>query len=164
MIKGLVISGFPGIGKSTAESVYRESIDCESTPFHYVFDPNTVNALFPYGVEKENPNWVKEYVDFIEKSAKDGKYQFIFISSHLKVREELDMRMIPYIVVVPEKCLKDEYLARYVKRGDCAEFIIEVSESWDEWLEEIECNAPAVIHLKSGQVLSDILPIPQLRG
>lgn len=158
MIKGLIISGFPGIGKSTAESVYRESIDCESTQFHYVFDPSC-----PYGENKENSNWVKEYVDFIEKSAKDGKYNFIFISSHLKVREELDNRMIPYIVVVPEKCLKDEYLARYVKRGDCAEFIIEVSESWDEWLEEIERNAPAVIHLKSGQVLSDILPIHQLR-
>lgn len=159
MIKGLIISGFPGIGKTTAERVYRESIDCESTPFHYVFEPSC-----PDGVEKENPNWVKEYVDFIEKSAKDGKYNFIFISSHLKVREELDMRMIPYIVVAPEKCLKDEYLARYVKRGDCAEFIIEVSESWDEWLEEIEHDAPAVIHLKSGQVLADILPIPQLRG
>ena len=159
MIKGLIISGFPGIGKTTAERVCRESIDCESTPFHYAFDPNS-----QFGVEKENSNWVTEYVDFIENSAKDGKYNFIFISSHLKVREELDMRMIPYIVVVPRKELKDEYLTRYVKRGDCAEFIIEVSESWNEWLDEIEKNAPAIVHLEAGQVLSDILPIPQLRG
>lgn len=155
-LKGIIICGFPGIGKTSAESVCREAIDCESSGFHYIFDPT--------GVEKENPNWVSEYVNFIEKCAKDGKYRFVLASTHLKVREELDMRMIPYIVVVPRKNLKDEYLARYVKRGDCAEFIIEVSESWNEWLDEVEENAPAIIHLETGQVLSDILPIPQLRG
>lgn len=163
-LKGTIICGFPGIGKTTAESVCREVIDCESSGFHYIFDPTEASAKNPGGVEKVNPNWVSEYVNFIEKCAKDGKYRFVLASTHLKVREELDMRMIPYIVVVPERCLKDEYLARYVKRGDCAEFIIEVSESWAEWLDEIEQNAPAVVHLKAGHVLSDILPIPQLRG
>lgn len=164
MLKAIIICGFPGIGKSTAEQAYREAIDCESSAFHYVIDHTEVNANFPAGVIKENRNWVQEYVDFIEKCAKDGEYRYIFASSHLKVREELDMREIPYIVVVPELGIKDEYLQRYVKRGDCAEFIVTVSENWDEWLNEIEQTAPVVIHLKSGEVLSDILPIPQLRG
>ena len=163
VLKALIICGFPGIGKSTAEQAYRDAIDCESSAFHYVIDHNVVNANFPAGVKKENPNWAQEYVDFVEKCAKDGKYRYVLASSHLEVREELDMRTIPYVVVVPEAGIKDEYLQRYVKRGDCAEFIIKVSESWDEWLNEIEQNAPAVIHLKAGKVLSDILPIPQLR-
>lgn len=163
-LKGIIICGFPGIGKTTAESVCREAIDCESSGFHYIFDPTEVNAKNPYGVRKENPNWVSEYVNFIERCTKNDKYRFVLASTHLKVREELDTRMIPYIVCVPTIELKDEYLARYVKRGDSAEFIIEVSKRWSEWLNEIEANAPAIVHLKAGQVLSDILPIPQLRG
>jgi len=39
-----------------------------------------------------------------------------------------------------------------------------IYEHWDDWLKAIDIEAPAVIHLKAGQVLSDILPIPQLRG
>lgn len=164
MIKALIICGFPGIGKTTAERVYREAIDCDSSGFHYIFDPTEVNAENPFCMEKENPNWVSEYVDHILACAKDGIYQFVLASSHKEVREELDKRFAAYICVVPDRSLKDEYLSRYVKRGDCAEFIINVSESWDEWLDEIEANAPAIVHLKAGQVLADLLPIPQLRG
>lgn len=72
MLKALIICGFPGIGKSTAEQAYREAIDCESSAFHYVIDHTVVNANFPAGVEKENPHWVQEYVDFIENAPKMG--------------------------------------------------------------------------------------------
>ena len=162
MIKKLIICGFPGVGKSAAANRCMGACDCESTSFHYYFDPTEVNAKHPFGTEKENGEWVKNYVDYIVTAAEENsKYQYILISSHEEVRNELIKRFVPYVVVVPEKSLKDEYLARYVKRGDRAEFIMNIYECWDEWLDAIDKDAPAVIHLKAGQFLSDILPIPK---
>ena len=163
-LKAIIICGFPGIGKTTAEQRCRQAIDCESSGFQYCFDPTEVNAANPVGVYKKKPNWVHEYVDKLVELAMDVRYHFVFASTHQEVRDELDARSVSYIVVVPERSLKDEYLSRYVRRGDSADFIIGIFEHWGEWLEEIEKNAPAVIHLKAGQVLADLLPIPQLRG
>jgi len=161
--KAIIICGFPGIGKTTAEQRCRQAIDCESSGFQYRFDPTAVNAESPAGDYKKK-NWVKKYVDTLVELAMDVRYHYVFASTHQEVRDELDARSVPYVVVVPERSLKDEYLSRYVRRGDSAEFITGISDHWAEWLEEIEENAPAVIHLKAGQVLADLLPIPQLRG
>lgn len=156
----IIICGFAGIGKTTAEQRCRQTIDCESSSFHYAFDPTEVNGENPHGVFKENQNWVSEYVDKLVELAMDARYHYVFASCHKEVRDELAARFLPYICVVPDRNLKDEYLARYVMRGDSAEFIIGMYEHWDERLEKIEKNAPAVIHLKAGQVLADLLPIP----
>lgn len=162
--KAIIICGFPGVGKTTAEQRCRQAIDCESSGFQYRFDPTEVNAGSPAGVYKENQNWVEKYVDQLVELAMDVRYHYVFASTHQEVRDELCARFIPYVVVVPDRSLKDEYLSRYVMRGDSAEFIMGIYENWDDWLKAIDIEAPAVIHLKAGQVLSDILPIPQLRG
>lgn len=158
--KAIIICGFPGVGKTSAEQRCRQAIDCESSGFHYIFDPTEVNAKNPAGVLKENPNWVKEYVDKLVELATDVRYHYVLASTHQEVRDELNARFIPYVVVVPDRSLKDEYLVRYVKRGDSAEFIMGIYEYWEDWLKAIDIEAPAVIHLKSGEYLADILPIP----
>lgn len=148
-IKHLIICGFPGVGKTTAERRSREVIDCESTAFHFTFEN---------GMQKENPDWVSKYVDHIEQLASKENYQYILVSSHLKVRVEMEKRGIPYICVVPEIYLRDEYLARYVKRGDSAAFIQRLYDHWNEWLEEIDRHGAPVIHLAEGQNISDMIP------
>ena len=158
---GIIICGFPGVGKTTAERVCLEAIDCESSAFHWNFDPTEVNEEYPAGVIKENTQWVSRYIEHILECANSGKYQYVLVSSHREVREALDMRSVPYVVVVPKIGLIDEYLARYVERGDCAEFIIKVYENWGKWINDIEENAPAVIHLSAGQTLASILPTVQ---
>ena len=148
-IKRLIICGFPGVGKTSAERKSREVIDCESTSFHFTIEN---------GVQKEEPEWVSKYVDHIESLASKGNYQYVLVSSHLKVREEMEKRGIPYICVVPKSGLRDEYLARYVKRGDSAHFIQRIYDHWSEWLEEINRHGAPVIHLAEGQNISDMIP------
>lgn len=149
-IKRLIICGFPGVGKTSAERKSREVVDCESTAFHYSFEPGKP--------DKENPDWVSKYVDHIENLASHGDYQYVLVSSHLQVREEMEKRCIPYICVVPKSSLRNEYLVRYVKRGDSAHFIQRIYDHWSEWLEEINRHGAPVIHLAEGQNISDILP------
>lgn len=158
-IKGLIISGFPGVGKTAAGQRCRDIADIESTAFHYPIDWENINDPEKMRHE-ENPNWVKEYVDHIEDTASQQCFCYCLVSSHDHVREEMDARSIPYIVVVPEVELKDEYLARYVKRGSDFPFIKCMDDHWYEWLNEIEQSGVPIIHLKAGQFISDILPIP----
>lgn len=159
-IKGHIICGFPGVGKSAAARMCRDIQDIESTEFHWPTDWENINEPEKMRYE-ENPNWVSDYVDHIADMASQYGYSYNLISCHEKVREEMDARSIPYIIVVPSKDLKDEYLARYLKRGDSFNFINQIDTHWDEWLSEIdECGMPT-IHLKAGQYISDVLPIPR---
>lgn len=159
-IKNHIICGFPGVGKSQAAMRSRDIQDIESTPFHMPIDWDNINEPEKMRHE-ENPNWVSDYADHIADMASQYGYCYNLISCHEKVREELDARSIPYIIVVPSRELKDEYLGRYLRRGDSFDFINQIDTHWDEWLTEIDgCGMP-VIHLKSGQYISDILPIPK---
>lgn len=162
-VKGLIICGFPGVGKSAASQKSRDICDCESTPFHTIYEEvytgKNGEAIPPTIISVKNPNWVSDYVDRIEKISSDGNAFYVLVSLHKEVRDEMDKRGLPYVIVVPEKSLKDEYLGRYVKRGNGQSFIRKVYDNWDEWLDEIESSGDPVIHLKAGEVLADILPI-----
>lgn len=156
-ITGLIICGFPGVGKSTAaQKMYRDVIDVESSGFRWKRDEDG----FP--TRNENENWVSDYVDYIEDLASKYGYSYVFVSTHKKVREELENRRIPYIVVVPNKELRDDYLLRYLRRGDKLSFIETVYHNWCVWLDEIEESDAVVIHLGVGQSLANILP-PQIK-
>jgi len=160
MIKqtGLVICGFPGVGKTAAASLAKEKHnydfqDMESTAFRWVI-----------GIDHKrvpNPHFPGCYVDDVERSASQYGYKYTMISSHKEVRDELKSRGIHYIIVVPEKSLRDEYLLRYVARGSDIKLIEQVYDHWNEWLDEIENDGAPVIHLKSGQFLADAI-VPEI--
>lgn len=151
-IKGVVICGYPGIGKSTAAANRTDICDAESSAFSHPFDPVT-------GKQKKSNEFPRNYVDFVSKLITDhGGYRYVLCSCHKEVREELNNRGIPYIVVVPHFNCKDEYMERYLKRGDSVDYIQKMYDCWDEWHDEIDNSGAAVIHLWEGQNLSDILP------
>ena len=159
-IKNIIICGFPGVGKSSASQMCRDVADIESTAFHWPTDWENINEPEKMRHE-ENPNWVSDYVDHIADMASRCGYRYCLVSCHDKVRGEMDIRGIPYIVVAPSKDLKDEYLARYLKRGDSVNFIDQINAHWDEWLSVIDESGATVIHLKQGQYIADILPMPK---
>lgn len=151
-INGIIICGYPGIGKSTAASNKMNIVDAESRAYSHDFDPDTC-------AETKNESFPGNYVDALEKLAsKINGYEYILASCHKEVRDELDKRGLPYIVVMPHLNCKDEYLQRYIKRGDSAEFIGEMYWHWEKWHDEIDNSGCPVIHLMKGQNLSDILP------
>lgn len=157
-ITGLIICGFPGVGKSTASALASECKnydfnDMESSAYSWIvgFD----------GKRTRNPSFPACYVDNIEMNASQYGYPVVLVASHKSVRDEMKKRGIPYIIVVPDKGLKDEYLLRYVARGSDIDLIEQVYDHWDEWLDEIETDGAPVIHLKSGQFLADVI-VPEI--
>ena len=151
-INGIIICGYPGIGKSTAASNKMNIEDAESRAYSHDFDPDTCT-------ETKNESFPGNYVDALEKLAsKNCGYEYVLASCHKEVRDELDKRGLPYIVVMPHFNCKDEYLQRYIKRGDSAEFIGKMYWNWEKWHNEIDNSGCPVVHLWEGQNLSDILP------
>ena len=145
--KTIIVCGFPGVGKTLAASwAAGVVIDCDSSRFHYTSEG------------EERVGWVKQYVDQIESLAKKGEYTVVLTSTHAQVLNELDNRGLDYIIVLPRRDCKDEYLGRYLKRGSDFDFVEDRFWTWDTFLDQLEERAVPQIHLGPGQYIADILP------
>lgn len=154
---GMIICAFPGTGKTKAEAIAQDYgiydiVDAESSKFRWTKTDS--------GQRIQNPKFPDNYVDFIEHGAGiDG--QIILTATHKQVRDAMKARGLSYIIVAPEKNLKDEYLSRYLARGNDISFIKQLYDHWDEWLDEMESDGAPIIHLKSKQYLLPII-LPKL--
>lgn len=122
-MKTTVIAGFPGVGKSHAKRILDGSgyMVSDSDSSHHP------KVGFP-----------DNYLQHIQQLLDTGEYDYLFVSSHDIVRMELQERDIDYILVYPDKSLKEEYLRRYTERGSPAGFIKLLSDNWDSWINQIE--------------------------
>ena len=159
-MRPLIISAFPGTGKSFLVAGYydTEAIDLEFSDFSWSSDPDKPDK------KVRNQGFPENYVDEIERIIKDEtKYKYILISSHESVRKELKKRGIEYTIIYPGVELRDEYLARYVRRGSDQAFITKLYYEWTRWIRSIkELEDAAKIEMKSGQYLADILLYEQV--
>lgn len=142
-----VYSCFPGTGKTYASKTL--GFDQDSTKYHWI-------ELG--GLRRANPLWSDNYVESIFQSTTYITKGPIFVSSHDIVRAGLINRGIPFTLVYPDIRLKEEYLQRYIDRGDSEVFIEVLMSFWAEWLEscfrQSGCNRYI---LQSDQYVSDIL-------
>ena len=145
----IIISGFPGVGKSCVATNRKNILDAESSAFSWVFDPTTLEK------PTRNLEFPHNYIRFIQESA--GLYDFILVSSHKAVREAMVAEGMQYIIVAPKKELKNEYLIRYLQRGSNIDFIELLNEKWDKFIDEIENDGAPVIWIDKGEHLSDVL-------
>jgi adenylate kinase family enzyme len=138
----LVVSGFPGVGKSTLyEKAGQQGI--------WVQDSDS--SHFPKEGFPEN------YLDHIEHHWRVGP-GVLMVSSHQLVRDGMVKRQIPYVLVYPSRDCKQEYLERYTKRGSPSAFVKTLDENWDQWIAECEQQLGCTRRvLQSGQFLSDAL-------
>ena len=160
MSKTMIISGFPGVGKTfCCENIKKiKAYDCDSSSYHYLKDSFGIHGP----IKQDGSEWVKDYVDAIIKvqelgDAEKGHYDYIFISCHKEVRDELRRRGINYLIVAPKRELKNAYLIRYLKRGSHLSFIKSMSESWDIKLSSVDADPMPTIYLDYGEDISDIL-------
>lgn len=146
-----IICGFSGVGKSTAEQKHKNVIDFESSGYSHIFKPghpDQKNKAFP-------GNYIDAVCDHINKT-----HNSVFLlSCHEEVRHELQNRGIPYIIVMPKSCLKEEYIRRWLKRGSSVEFIEMMSDRWGEMICSCERDEAPKIHLKEGEYIDDVLPV-----
>lgn len=142
-----VISGFPGVGKSTVfgkRENYRVPIlDSDSSTFD--------KADFPLN-----------YLSHILKETNKGNV--ILCSSHDTVRQALFENSVPFHLVYPHRSLKMEYLSRYTERGSPEAFVSLMYSKWDDFINGCEeqkgCTKGILL---SGQFLSDDPFVASLR-
>lgn len=108
-----VISGFPGVGKSTL-----------------------VNSL-PFASDSDSSKHPKEgfpanYIAHIKSLL--GKWNPILISSHQEVRDAMAEAGLPCTIVVPALYLKDAYMERYKGRGSPEPFLKLMDAQWDNFV------------------------------
>ena len=132
----LVISGFPGIGKTTYKNSATETTVLDSDSSHFPKD-----------------NFPQNYIDYIKSNI--GTADVILVSSHAAVREALIENKIPYTLVVPDIDLLEEYKERYARRGSSPLFIELLETNWKDWLSNQKDEH--VIVLGSGEYLSDAI-------
>ena len=121
MAKGSnVYSAFPGCGKTRATQWFVEND-------RFVLDSDS--SKFPKERFPDN------YLDHIE--AVRHSVMLVFVSSHEPVRKGLVDRGIPFVLVYPDKSLKDEYLKRYDRRGSGQAFADLLDANWDDWIDQL---------------------------
>lgn len=128
----LIISAFPASGKTYATKYFSEKgvtvLDSDSSKFSWIINEK--------GEKVRNPNFVEDYMKHISENI--GKVDCIFVSSHKEVREALKKLTDEFLVVYPDKCLKDEWIERCFLRGNSPEFCQKIADHWDEWIDDIE--------------------------
>ena len=87
----------------------------------------------------------QNYIAHIKENI--GKADIILVSSHDVVRDALVLNNIEFTMVYPDISIKDEYIDRYIKRGNNEGFVELLKQNWETWIGEIQ----------SGQYLSDVL-------
>jgi hypothetical protein len=137
----LIIAGFPGVGKTFAANLQQQLglsiLDSDSSTFDKTHFPDN-------------------YINHIKYNI--GKYDVIFVSTHEAVRKELLRRHIPFITVVPDIGLKNEFNGLYHQRGNDSKFIQLISDNWATWiLECIRDRSISVKTLQKGETMTTFL-------
>ena len=94
----MIISGFPGIGKTTLAKKYVNVIDMESSDYSHILTDEERKIpreeLKGAKKSKKNPRWPINYIEEIIKNM--NKYDIILISHHPKVKQGLENRKIEF--------------------------------------------------------------------
>lgn len=152
-MRTMIISGFPGVGKTEyfkhQEEHGRICLDSDSSEFSWIKDENGNNT------KERNPEFPNNYIKHIKDSI--DKVDIIFVSSHDVVRKALEEEKVYYILVYPEIEAKEEYINRYKKRGNNDGFINFISNSWESFIKDMDKETfPYKIKLKENQYISSL--------
>lgn len=134
-MEAVLISGFPGVGKSKYTGLSKDS---DSSKF-------SKSADFP-----------DNYMKHIKQNL--SKHKLIFVSSHKVVREALLKNGLKYVLAYPKRELKQIYLDNYKNRGNDEAFINFISDNWDDFIDELEGQKDCTkLILDKDVYLSDVL-------
>lgn len=141
-MKAMIISGFPGIGKTIFHREMFRTGDLRVS--------DSDSSRF-----SKSPNFPNNYIEHIKRSALVN--DVVLVSSHKVVRDALNEHNIPFISVTPSIDCKEEYLQRYKDRGSPQEFVDLLDTNWTNWIEDINQTSTTRVELPKGTYLSDSL-------
>ncbi|AUR87536.1 hypothetical protein NVP1101O_125 [Vibrio phage 1.101.O._10N.261.45.C6] len=153
-MKTRIISAFPACGKSyifqNQEELNITCSDSDSSHFSWVKDSKGNNTTI------RNPDFPQNYIEHIKSLL--GDVDYIFVSSHLEVRNALDDNELTYSLVLPSKELKHEWLGRCWIRGNKDSFLNLINDNWDNWVNPaFSFCCISQVRLGSGEFLKDKL-------
>jgi len=146
--RAIIISGFPGVGKTTLwnRKEKLKVMDSDSTDFSWANTEKTIR----------NPNWPQNYIEHILEKSEDA--DLILVSSHDTVRDALVRAGIKFVLVYPSLEMKDEYIQRYKDRGSNEKFVNLLQENYEKWITELMSQTGCKhVVLQPGQYLSDVI-------
>ena len=123
--KGIIISGFGGVGKTYLAKKYKNVIDLESSPFKY--DYSDIKKL-DYEKLKGVKNRVlkKDYPENYIKAIKEAQKIYDIVCVRYNGDEDVDFYDtygLEYIVCYPTKSDYKKYVQRFKDRGNSHEWI-----------------------------------------
>lgn len=145
-MKSIIISAFPGTGKSYLTNNVKEiSVpilgservaqykfhDSDSSKYSWIYDEEGNKT------DQRDPNFPDNYMEHIQTLAGE-EGNIIFVSSHESVREALVEAGFHFYIARPTLDLKEGYLKNYRERGNDESFINLIDKNWDLWLEDID--------------------------
>ena len=137
-----IISAFPGCGKSHLFRVAGEQIkilDSDSSKF-------------------DKDHFPANYIEHIKNNI--GKADIILVSSHKVVRDALVENGIDFTLVYPSKDIRDEYINRYISRGNTSAFVTLLNENWESWISEcVNQEGFDKIELNENEYLSNVIDL-----
>ena len=154
---GVVIVAFPGCGKTHAKKMLGDKIiDHDTAPDSWEKDENGNLKLDENGKKIRKPDYFQNYAKEVNQLR--FQYDYVCVTSHQEVRDELNKQNIPYVVIYPPRDMKDEMIQRYIDRGSPDSFVKTMSNNFEMFLNTLENDVtPNKIVLKPSQHLSDVL-------
>lgn len=136
-----IVSAFPGTGKSwmfnNQEELKLSILDSDSSNFSWISP----------GVRE--PNFPNNYIQHIKENM--GKVDIILVSSHDIVRKSLCENKLEYTLVYPFKNCKEEYIGRFINRGNNDKFVEFISSNWNGFIDDMTNESfPTKVQLGSG--------------
>lgn len=125
----IVLSAFPGLGKTTFFNKCKESNIS-------VLDSDSINFSWLEGGTVRNPDFPNNYIKHIKENI--GNIDVILVSSHKVVRDALNDEGIKYFVVYPNISLKEEYIERYIKRSSPVKFVEMMHTNFESFVSELD--------------------------
>lgn len=125
----MIISGFPGIGKSTLAGIDQNILDLDSAGFSWCPGDKASDSRVQQLIDshsscdknqtkrERNPNATSDYTNAILTAMLSNQYKYIFVSTHENTRKWLFENKIPFILVYPAKDRKEEWKENLFRRG-----------------------------------------------
>ncbi len=124
-MKGVIISGFGGVGKTYLAKKYKKVIDLESSPYKYDYtkaDGQNYEKLKGKEGRTLNKNYPENYIAAINDAVK--KYDIVCVRYNGDEPVDFyDTYGLDYIVCYPTKSAYKNYVKRFEQRGNSKEWI-----------------------------------------
>ena len=148
----MIIWAFPGIGKS---NIHLSSvIDCDAAYFKFNIPQDTIlhnnELMHDCSLNSDYPG---NYIKYVKNC--DLVYDYILINCE----PELISSFSDVRIIYPAVSLKDEYMHRYIDRGDNNSFISHMNDSFEEMVRYFDLlpHKYNVKVMKENKFLNDIL-------